>query len=466
MELSEAEKDSPAAWSAANRDFLNYAEHNADCRTRASFETIFRDNPLKVMSPQPWPLFLEPEKGQELARISLGFDRLVKSVPERFFGNDPARLASFYGSASRELVELVLSEPNGIDGALSRGDFLDSTEGLQCLEINSGGFVGGWQLQALEGLYLDCPVIARFLAEHGLRASHRNTIRLMFRHIIRETLRMGVWEGGPLHLAMLIHPHHPIQVAIHSSERYNREYQAALSELRPGLDGEVFLCGYAELADEGEGLSFQGRRVHAILEQHNGQFDARGFKHFKSGTVNFYSGPITQLLSDKRNLALLSENATSSDFSAAERDLLERHLPWTRLVLDSVTTWRDRRTRLPELLAASREHFVLKKATSLGGQDVHLGKSVSPERWEELLRHALADPGWIVQELVESRPYFFLSPEGQVVRHDVIWGLFTFGNTYGGTFLRLQPSDRGGIVNTAGGAEVGLLLEVEPVSPS
>ena len=82
--------------------------------------------------------------------------------------------------------------------------------------------------------------------------------------------------------------------------------------------------------------------------------------------------------------------------------------------------------------------------------------------WERLLRKALADQGWIVQELVEARSHFFLDSGGNVVRHDLVWGLFSFGNTFGGGFLRLQPSDRGGVVNTAGGAEVGLLLEVEP----
>lgn len=451
-------------WSPVNRSFFEYAERNAECRTRASFETIFRENPLQVMSPQPWPLFIEKEAVRELERVSLGLDRLVKSVPERFFGNDAGRLVAFYGSATRELAELIISEPNGISQAISRGDFLEGPEGLQCLELNSGGLVGGWQLQALEQLYLKCSVIARFLAEQRLRASHHNTIRLMFRHIIRETLRMGLWKGGPLHLAMIIHPHRPIQVAIHSSERYNREYQAALAEVRPGLQGQVFLCGYADLAEERGGLSYRGERVHALLEQHNGEFDPRGFRNYKTGLVNLFSGPITGLLSDKRNLALLSEKSASQDFTAAERDLLRRHLPWTRLVQDADATWRGERVRLPALLAAHRERFVLKKARSLGGLDVRLGRSQTQADWERLLREALADQGWIVQELVEARPHFFLDSGGNVVRHDLVWGLFTFGNTFGGGFLRLQPSDRGGVVNTAGGAEVGLLLEVEPAS--
>ena len=106
-------RDSPDAW-AANRRFLEYAERNADCRSRASFETIFRDNPLKAMSPQPWPLLIEAGATGDLERVAVGFDRLLKSVPERYFSNDPGRLAAFYGYANRDLMELVISEPNGV----------------------------------------------------------------------------------------------------------------------------------------------------------------------------------------------------------------------------------------------------------------------------------------------------------------------------------------------------------------
>ncbi len=460
MTLSEEETSSAAVWSQANRSFLEDPERSSDSRSGA-YAAILRDNPLKVMSPQPWPLFIDSGAVESLAPITLGFDRLNKSVPERFFDNDPARLSAFYGFAERPMMELIIAEPNGIAGAISRGDYVDNPEGLQCLELNVGSCVGGWQLQALEGLYLGSPPIARFLAKHGLHARHHNTIRLMFRHIVHEALQSGVWDRGPLNLGLVIHPHTPIQVAIHSSELYSREYRAALAEEREGLQGEVFLCAYTDLDEGRQGLSYRGARVHAVLDQHNGKYDPRGFRHLKRGSVNLYSGPVTVLLSDKRNLALLSENAESQDFTSAERDLMARHLPWTRQVLEQETLHRGRRVHLPQLLAESRERFVLKKASSLAGRNVHIGKFLSAAEWHDAVRNALDAKDWIVQEYVESRPYFFLDSNDQVVRHTVIWGLFAFGELFGGVFLRLQPDTHGGIVNTHGGAEVGLLLEVD-----
>lgn len=463
MELSEEEKNSAAVWSSANRSFLEDPERSSDSRS-GNFASILRDDPMRVMAPQPWPLFSDPDAVAALAPMTLGLDRLVKSVPERFFANDPARLSAFYGFFDPALMELIIAEPNGIAAAISRGDYIDSAEGFQILELNAGSYVGGWQLQGREGLYLACPPIARFLGRHGLRARHQNTIRLMFRHIVREALRSGVWNGGPLNLGLVIHPHKPIQVAIHSSELYNREYRAALAEEREGLQGEVFLCGYADLEEGRQGLSYRGARVHAVFDQHSERPDPRGFRNLKRGSINLYSGPITLLLSDKRNLALLSENAGSEDFTASERDLLARHLPWTRQVLEGETLYCGRRVHLPELLAENRERFVLKEASSLAGKNVHIGRHLSPAQWHDAVRQALSarDRDWIVQEHVESRPYFFLDPDDQVVRHTVVWGLFAFGEIFGGVFLRLLSDARGGIVNSAAGAEIGLLLEVEP----
>jgi hypothetical protein len=66
-----------------------------------------------------------------------------------------------------------------------------------------------------------------------------------------------------------------------------------------------------------------------------------------------------------------------------------------------------------------------------------------------------------VQEHVESRPYLYqLGEQGSAV-HDVIWGLFCFGNLYGGAFLRMLPKGSGdGVINSARGATEGILLEV------
>ncbi|HSN88814.1 MAG TPA: hypothetical protein VL025_18765, partial [Thermoanaerobaculia bacterium] len=181
-------KDSVSRWSEVNRQFLELVERNPELLRRASFETIFRDNPLKKLPPQPWPLFIDEEPNRRLGEAVVALDKLFKSVISRFFANDARRVFEFYKIANPTLIELLLAPPNGIAGAMSRTDFINTPDGIKCLEYNAGSLVGGWHIQVLEDVYLRAPVLARFLAEHGVRARHRNTIRLLFRHLIRETL--------------------------------------------------------------------------------------------------------------------------------------------------------------------------------------------------------------------------------------------------------------------------------------
>ena len=458
-----ARRTGPARGWSDNRDFVEFARRDPECLRVESFAPLLRENPfVDFLSLQPWPLFASPDDAAALAAIALGLDRIFKSVPERFLENDPEWLSAFYGHPP-DAMDLLVAEPDGIDEAVSRGDFLETEDGFRCLEWNSGGIIGGMGLQALAPLYLACPPVARFLGEKGLRARHWNRLRALFRHMIRSTLRRGpAASGGVLNAAVIIHPNAPAVTSYLRAAGWEREYPAALAAEAPGLDGQVFLCGYDDLASRADGMFLGEHRVHAILGQQDGAMELRGFRAFKGGTVNLFTGPLTNILSHKCNLALVSEHARSDELTREERDLVERHLPWTRVVTDAPAHYDGRRLRVPELLSRYRERFVLKKGRSASGMHVFIGREHTPAEWDARVAGALAEGDWIAQERVESRPYDFLAGDGQVARHDVVWGLYAFGELYGGTLLRLQPSGRGGVVNHARGAQATLLLEVEP----
>ena len=249
---------------------------------------------------------------------------------------------------------------------------------------------------------------------------------------------------------------------MHSAEAYTRHLREALEACGVAAEGRVLLCAYDELVPERGALALEGHRVHAIVEQHDGSGDVRAaFRAFKTGQVNLFSGPIAWLLNDKRNLALLSEHAGSGDFTAAERELIERHLPWTRRVAPGRTTFRRRPFRVPDDLVEHREEMVLKKASSVGGAFVVVGRYRTPAQWAQAVGRAVWEEDWVVQAYQESVPYCFQSG-AEAVRHEMVWGLFTFGDRFGGAFLRMAPAGRAdGRVNGAQGAEVGVVLEVE-----
>ncbi|MEV4922923.1 hypothetical protein [Streptomyces roseoverticillatus] len=106
------------------------------------------------------------------------------------------------------------------------------------------------------------------------------------------------------------------------------------------------------------------------------------------------------LVSNKKVLGWVSEGLPW--MTAAERALVRRYLPWTRVVGDRRVTWRDRDTGLGELLLHRQRRFVLKKAVGMCGDGVLLGPSTDPAVWRRAVEAALRDEDSIAQEYVEA----------------------------------------------------------------
>lgn len=459
--MSFATDSANAKLSDLNRRFLEAVEDDSRLLERRTFASVHADNPFSSLIPlQSWPTFVNQKAIAELERVSVGLGKLLKAVPERLFGNDPARIASFYGFDNPELVYIALYEPNGIDSAMSRCDLVDTREGLKCLEFNCGSYLGGWFTQALEPLFRACPAISSFL-DGQEEVGHRNTIGMMFDHMVSDTIRRGIWQRGDFNLALVLYPHDSKQLSLYQPELYRREYRGVLSRRVPQLNGNLFICSFADLRENAGVLYHGGEPVHALLEQQVGLTEPFVFRSFKAGRLNLFSGPITQLLSDKRNIGLLSERSGSDVFSREERELIERHLPWTRVVRQGEVVFRGSRMPMEELLARHRTELVLKYSRSAGGKEVFVGRFVALEVWSAVAGRALGESGWIVQEYVKSLDFRYQHGERGAPPHEVVWGPWDFGGRYGGTLLRMLPSDREGLVNTANGAEVGIVLEVD-----
>ncbi|HEX8272968.1 MAG TPA: hypothetical protein VF615_10050 [Longimicrobiaceae bacterium] len=476
LPLAEA-KPVHARWSDANRAFLEFVERNPEYLDRAAFASLGGNPTYRKFVLQPWPLFIGPQQLGEMAEVALGIDRLVKSTLKRFLRGDPAAVIEYYRSValdemnpsefvaldmSPELLELLLQEPTGIDGALSRADYIETAEGLKCIEFNCGSYLGGLSGHGVAEQYRAAPHVRRFLDEHGLAVREPRLLRALFRHVLEDTARMGAWKGGEFNLAVLARPHNAEQVALHDPELYQRQLDAALAEDGRAPGGRVLLIAPEDLADTEGVLTVDGLPVHAVIEQHDGSGDLRMlFWFFKHGRVNLYSGPVTALLLDKRNLAMISENADSPEYTDAERALIAKHVPWTRRLLAGETTFGGRPLRIPEDVVARRAELVLKKATSLGGSQVHVGRFRTDEEWRAVVERGIRENDWVVQEYLQTVHYALQGGEHGVERFDLIWGLFAFGDHFGGAFLRVQPQGGGsGVVNTRQGAEVGALLEL------
>ncbi|MDX8496507.1 glutathionylspermidine synthase family protein [Mesorhizobium sp. VK22B] len=106
------------------------------------------------------------------------------------------------------------------------------------------------------------------------------------------------------------------------------------------------------------------------------------------------------VLSDKAILALLSDDRFSSNFNAEQIQLIARHIPWTRLVRDEVTTDpQRRRIELISYIQKNKTDLVLKPSNATRGEHVLVGRLTCSELWEEHIDRAARHP-YVVQEYV------------------------------------------------------------------
>ena len=407
---------------------------------------------------QSWPTFVAGEKLAEIRRATVELTRLVRSVPERIFSNDPRRIASYYGFPNEALIAILLEPPSGLDAVPVRNDYIETEDGFKCLEVNARQ-IGGWQLRFFEQRVRTHPVIARFLAEEGGCPYHRDPVETMLESIIAHDLGKPITAGGVLNIAIAM----SARVAADLEAQVRRVYRHALDASGMGLTGEVVICRYADLSMRQNQIWYLDRRpIHALVLMNAETPPPEAvFRSFKAGRLSLYNGPINMLLNDKRVLALLSEHAESAVFTAEERDVLRRYLPWTRVIGPGEATYHGATAPLPDLLLAHREELVLKPSRGFQGDGVTCGHLTPPDTWARLVAEAVAQGGWLAQERVGSRPYVYQCGDRGYGIHDVVWGTFCFGEIYGGGFLRMMPRGTGdGVINSARGATEGVLFEV------
>ena len=84
----------------------------------------------------------------------------------------------------------------------------------------------------------------------------------------------------------------------------------------------------------------------------------------------------------KAFFAVLTDERNSAFFSSGERELIARHIPWTRLLDDTKTTRDGNTFGLLEYVRRRRDEFVLKPNDEYGGTGVHLGWENSESEWD------------------------------------------------------------------------------------
>ncbi len=445
--------------SPASERFL---EHLVDHPDQAARLVGFEEKLPDWMTPYDvtWPTLVDARRVAEMERATVGVCELVKAIPRVVFGGNLRAIAAFYGYDPLVLAA-VFAGPDYMNCAVARCDFIDTPRGLMCCEVNMAANLGGWHQRFWNEHYLRHPVLMDFGAREGISPSGRDVLAAFCEHMVDDALASGVIEeGGELNVVVPLN-HPPTEAARrHAAELYAE----LLRRTGRGVTGHLWLSSAPaeELTVRDFDLYMGERRVHVFYEFAPSALSLQVLRSQVVGRLRLYNGGPTRMWVDKGNLALLSENEELEGWTEEERQLIRDHIPWTRLVSPRTTTWRGAEVQFPGFLLDHRDDLVLKRSQGAGGSAVHVGRYLEPDAWEARLREAVEEGTWIVQERVESKPYFYPPPPGATpVPNTVIWGLFCIGRRYAGGTLRMLPQGDGeGIVNGARGAYEGAILEI------
>ena len=280
---------------------------------------------------------------------------------------------------------------------------------------------------------------------------------------LKEMIRSGVAGGAGHDFAMVMPPSAAGYDGLICAETNSLEYQQALGDVGSGAGGTCLTCSYTDLSSSSSRITARGRRVHGLYELTPLPPDvySKVCRASLGGQVLFFSGLATAVLSDKRNLAVLSSPEHRSVFTASEQEVIDRHVPWTRLAIDSTVNFEGSEAPLREIVTARRDSFLLKRGQSTKRNDIFVGAYSTEEVWRAALQNAFAEGCWIVQERVVNPPLNYQSGTVGSGLHEMIYGCFAIGGRYAGTWLRIEISGKTGIINASRGAEESFLLEVD-----
>ncbi len=164
----------------------------------------------------------------------------------------------------------------------------------------------------------------------------------------------------------------------------------------------------------------------------------------------------------KAFFSVLTDERNDGLFSFGERDLIRKHVPWTRVVADVRTSHYGTTVELLEFVRRERQNLVMKPSDEYGGSGVTLGWETDEQAWDATIEKAIAaqqTPSggcWIVQERIPIRREVFpwIQPDGKVEFRDMLvdFAPYLFRGKLSGFLTRLSAT---GLANvTSGGGQI------------
>jgi hypothetical protein len=123
---------------------------------------------------------------------------------------------------------------------------------------------------------------------------------------------------------------------------------------------------------------------------------------YKDGVICMVNSFRAELAHKRAIFDLLTDDTVTAGFPAMERKAIKDHIPWTRVVAATKTTFHDQTVDLPEFIMKNRETLVLRPNDIGTDQHAFIGPETDEKGWERALRTAMRY-SYVVQERIETK---------------------------------------------------------------
>jgi uncharacterized circularly permuted ATP-grasp superfamily protein len=362
---------------------------------------------------------------------------------------DSRLLAQF--ALTPEEERLARIEPGyGTSSTASRLDSFLLPGSLQFAEYNAESPAGLGYSERLAEVFLALPLMERFGAHYTVR-NHP----LMARMLSALLASYAEWGGQAS----------PPVIAIVDWRGVPTWSEFEILQARFEREGvPTVVCDPRDLEWDGTRLMAGGQRIDMVYRRvlindiiARPAECAALVRAYEAGAICMANALNCKIPHKKAFFAVLTDERNAELFSSVEREIIARHIPWTRLLEDSSTTRNGEAVGLLEYVRRHRDKFVLKPNDEYGGTGVLLGWETGESDWDAALAGALADRSraWVVQERIAVRREVFpmQTADGIEMRDMLVdFAPYLFRGKMAGFLTRLSST---GLANvTSGGGQV------------
>ena len=403
----------------------------------------------RVHCPFLRPFFLSPEDEQRVRVVAETMADLAERVTDAAM-KDTALLAQFH-LRDEELRLVRLGKIAGPASTASRLDAFLLPDSLKFAEYNGESPAGAGYTETLGEIFLKLPLVAEFdksFQIHSYPLSAKLLDALMTSYLD--------WGGTSKRPQMLITDWREVPTWT--------EFEI-LKERFEKLGVPVELADPRELQFDGKELTAGGKKIDLVYRRVLMNDIVARFTECKAlvdavaanavCVANHFRCKIPHV---KAFFAVLTDERNDGLFSFGERELIRKHVPWTRVVADVRTAHHGESIELLKFLRGARENLVLKPSDEYGGTGVKLGWESSEADWDATIATAVAATQgcWIVQERIPIRREVFpwIQANGQVEFRDMLvdFAPYLFRGKMSGFLTRLSAT---GLANvTSGGGQI------------